>query len=127
MLRFHLDQFEHFDASWSKWIKPRDFVPEFKPAIGVFLKPGEIERLRTTAIDYYRGQAERLEKDYKHAQRHNMLCPTGTEERPAPPGRLPFDVKPTGSGDATEFHAAIDASPGWDKYYRSRGRGQKAR
>ncbi len=59
-----------------------------------------------------------LHQLYKHAQRHNMLCPTGTEERPAPPGRLPFDVKPTGSGDETNFHAVIDATPGWNRYYK---------
>jgi hypothetical protein len=66
-LRLHLDQFEHFDEHWSKWIKPRDFVPKFKPAIGVFLKPEEIERLRTTALDYYQGQAERLKQDFSQS------------------------------------------------------------
>jgi hypothetical protein len=66
-LRLHLDQFEHFDAHWSKWIKPNDFVPEFKPAIAVFLKPGEIERLRSTALDYYLGRAEALKNELKQS------------------------------------------------------------
>ena len=28
------------------------------------------------------------------------------------------DVKPTGYGDGKVFHARIDATPGWEKYYR---------
>jgi hypothetical protein len=28
------------------------------------------------------------------------------------------DVKPAGAGDATSFHARIDATAGWDRYYR---------
>jgi hypothetical protein len=55
---------------------------------------------------------------YKHAQRHNMLVPVGTSERAAPQNPLPFDVKPTGHGDEETFRARIDATPGWNGYYR---------
>lgn len=55
---------------------------------------------------------------YKHCQRHNMLVPVGTDERPAPPIKLNVDVKPSGEGDAQRFSARIDASPGWEPYYR---------
>ena len=55
---------------------------------------------------------------YKHCQRHNMLVPVGTPERAHPQRPLPVDVKPTGHGDEKTFHARIDATPGWDRYYR---------
>ena len=53
-----------------------------------------------------------------NCERHNMLVPYGMAERPAPQCPLMHDVKPKGSGDATVFHAEIDATPGWDNYYR---------
>lgn len=52
-----------------------------------------------------------------NCERHNMLVPYGFHERPAPDCPLPYDVKPVGSGDHTKFHAEIDVTPGWDKYY----------
>ncbi len=55
---------------------------------------------------------------YKHCQRHNMLVPVGMTERAAPLNPLPFDVKPTGEGDEQAFHAQIDATPGWNGYYK---------
>jgi hypothetical protein len=55
---------------------------------------------------------------YKHCQRHNMLVPVGTSERAGPQRPLPVSVKPTGYGDEKTFHARIDATPGWEKYYR---------
>ena len=55
---------------------------------------------------------------YKHCQRHNMLVPVGTAQRAAPQNPLPFDVKPTGRGDQQTFHARIDATPGWNGYYK---------
>ena len=54
----------------------------------------------------------------QQCERHNMLVPYGCDERPAPSLHLPHDVKPTGRGDATSFHAEIDASPGWEPFYR---------
>ncbi|GMV92895.1 MAG: hypothetical protein AMXMBFR82_26730 [Candidatus Hydrogenedentota bacterium] len=54
---------------------------------------------------------------YKHAQRHNMLVPIGTDERPAPPIKLEADVIPTGKGNKNRFEAQIDATPGWEPYY----------
>ncbi len=64
--------------------------------------------------------------DYSHplanilhnCERHNMLVPYGMAERPHPECPLSHDVKPAGTGDATAFHADIDATPGWDGYYR---------
>jgi hypothetical protein len=53
-----------------------------------------------------------------NCERHNMLVPYGFDERPAPACPLPYDVKPTAIGDIRSFHAEIDASPGWDNYYR---------
>lgn len=54
----------------------------------------------------------------QHCGRHNMLVPTGTAERAAPQCPLLVDVKPQGSGDAVRFSAHIDATPGWEAYYR---------
>ncbi|MFO7973218.1 MAG: heparinase II/III family protein, partial [Candidatus Hydrogenedentota bacterium] len=55
---------------------------------------------------------------YKQAQRHNMLAPYGTPDRPHPRRPLPLDVGPTGEGDETRFHACIDATPGWGDFYK---------
>jgi hypothetical protein len=55
---------------------------------------------------------------YKHCQRHNMLVPVGMPDRAHPQRPLPVDVKPTGYGDKTAFHAQIDATAGWDRHYR---------
>jgi hypothetical protein len=55
---------------------------------------------------------------YKHCQRHNMLLPVGMPDRAHPRRPLPVDVKPTGHGDKKTFHARINATPGWDRYYR---------
>ena len=55
----------------------------------------------------------------KHCQRHNMLLPVGMSERACPANPLPVDVKPVGRGDETSFHAHIDASPGWEAYFKT--------
>ena len=62
--------------------------------------------------------ANPLSLELKQCERHNMLIPTGVTERPHPESPLPVDVKPQGQGDAISFTAAIDAVPGWEKYYR---------
>ena len=54
----------------------------------------------------------------QQCQRHNMLVPFGTAERPRPACPLPVDVKPHGRGDDTSFSAEIDLGPGWERYYR---------
>lgn len=54
----------------------------------------------------------------KQCQRHNMLAPVGMAERPHPANPIPADVKPRGAGDAVGFHAEIDATPGWEAYFR---------
>ncbi|MCB1103195.1 MAG: heparinase II/III family protein [Cephaloticoccus sp.] len=53
----------------------------------------------------------------KQCQRHNMLTPWSRDERPKPLNPIPTDVKPQGSGDATKFHATIDATPGWAGWF----------
>jgi hypothetical protein len=53
----------------------------------------------------------------KQCQRHNMLTPWSGTERPKPKNPLPTDVKPRGAGDATRFHATIDATPGWEGWF----------
>jgi hypothetical protein len=54
----------------------------------------------------------------QHCERHNMLLPYGMPERPAPACPLPADVKPRGTGDAVACRAELDATPGWERYYR---------
>ena len=59
-----------------------------------------------------------MHHQYKHCQRHNMLAPVGTGERAHPERPISVDVKPAGTGDETAFHAEIDATPGWEGYYK---------
>lgn len=75
---------------------------------------GDTFAMEPGSCDYSNPLAEVL----KHTQRHNMLSPVGMDERPRPQNPLPFDVIPQGSGDETSFHAQIDATPGWEAYYR---------
>ena len=58
----------------------------------------------------------------KNCERHNMLIPTGVNERPHPESPLPVDVKPRVTGDTESFHAEIDLSPGWERYFTHRHR-----
>jgi hypothetical protein len=60
----------------------------------------------SACVDYANPVADLL----KHAQRHNMLTPWSETERPAPQNPIHVDVKPHGTGDATRFHATIDAT-----------------
>jgi hypothetical protein len=53
----------------------------------------------------------------KQCQRHNMLTPWSETERPKPANPLKVDMKPLGSGDATKFHATIDAACAWDGWF----------
>ncbi|MCS7222690.1 MAG: heparinase II/III-family protein, partial [Anaerolineae bacterium] len=75
---------------------------------------GETFALDPGTCDYANPLAELL----THCERHNMLVPTGTLERPHPQNPLPVDVKPQGEGDETRFQAQIDATPGWEPYFR---------
>lgn len=54
----------------------------------------------------------------KHAQRHNMLVPIGTDERAHPDCPLGHHVDVEAEGDARKFRARIDCTPGWARYYR---------
>ncbi len=51
----------------------------------------------------------------KHAQRHNLLLPTGLDERPAPTRDL--GILPDAQGDGIAFHAEMDLSPRWEGIY----------
>lgn len=56
----------------------------------------------------------------KTCQRHNTLIPTGIKERPAP-----FKMRATplkASGDADAFHAEMDLTESWKKYFSQRKR-----
>ena len=75
---------------------------------------GETFALDPGTCDYSHPLADEL----KNCERHNMLIPIGMPERPHPDCPLPVDVKPEGNGDTTQFHARIDATPGWSAYYR---------
>ncbi|MGH2557848.1 MAG: heparinase II/III domain-containing protein [Thermomicrobiales bacterium] len=59
-----------------------------------------------------------LSLDVKHAQRHCMLVPAGLAERPRPTNPIPASITPRGDGDDRRFSATIDATPGWESYYR---------
>jgi hypothetical protein len=75
---------------------------------------GDTFALDPGTCDYSSPLAEML----TNCERHNMLVPAGIAERPHPLCPLPVDVKPQGQGDAVAFHASIDATPGWENYYR---------
>ncbi|MFI5356349.1 MAG: hypothetical protein ACHQ4G_03340 [Opitutales bacterium] len=55
--------------------------------------------------------------ELKTAQRHNMLTPWSADERPAPANPIPADIRATGRGDETSFHATMDASAGWENWF----------
>ncbi|MCP4645645.1 MAG: hypothetical protein GY851_34690, partial [bacterium] len=54
----------------------------------------------------------------KQCQLHNMLVPTGVDVRPKPTSPILSDVDPVGDGDETAFHIEMDATPGWDTFYK---------
>ncbi len=55
----------------------------------------------------------------KQAQRHNMLTPWSTTERPKPLNPMPVDVRAHGHGDAIKFHATMDLTAGWNSWYET--------
>jgi hypothetical protein len=54
----------------------------------------------------------------KHAQRHNMLVPLADGGRPRPKNPIFHDLRHSGGGDATHFHAELDLTPGWEGWFR---------
>jgi len=54
----------------------------------------------------------------KFCQRHNMLVPVGTPQRPGPENPCPHTVRPRGTGTTRTLSAEIDAGQCWKKYYR---------
>lgn len=57
-------------------------------------------------------------EEMKHSQKHNMLLPTGTEERPHAVIPSPADIRPSGQGDEKSFSAEINPGFAWEKYYK---------
>ena len=58
-----------------------------------------------------------LAGELQNCERHNMLVPFGTAERPHPQCPLQAEVRPRCQGDEIRFRATIDATPGWEPYY----------
>lgn len=58
-----------------------------------------------------------LVEEMKTAQRHNTLTPWSETERPAPARPVFADIRAQGGGDATSFHAIMDATPGWEAWF----------
>ncbi|MBW7895073.1 MAG: heparinase II/III family protein [Opitutaceae bacterium] len=65
-------------------------------------------------VDYANPVTELL----KQCQRHNMLTPWSDDARPRPQNPIRVDVKPEGRGDETSFHATIDATSGWEGWFK---------
>jgi hypothetical protein len=64
-------------------------------------------------VDYSNPLVEEL----KTAQRHNMLTPWSTGVRPEPANPINADIRATGRGDETSFHATMDATAGWEGWF----------
>jgi hypothetical protein len=58
-----------------------------------------------------------LVEELKTAQRHNMLTPWSAGLRPKPTNPINADIRPTGRGDATSFHATMNVTAGWEGWY----------
>ncbi len=59
-----------------------------------------------------------LVAELKTAQRHNMLTPWVPGQRPQPANPIAADIRAEGRGDATAFYAAMDATAGWEGWFR---------
>lgn len=55
---------------------------------------------------------------YKNCERHNMLVPYGTPERPHPAVPIPADIRVAAAEARGGFMAEVELSPGWESYYR---------
>lgn len=65
-------------------------------------------------VDYSNPLVEEL----KTAQRHNMLTPWSLAQRPHPANPIKADIRATASGDETRFHATMDATAGWEGWFK---------
>ena len=66
-------------------------------------------------VDYSNPLVEEL----KTAQRHNMLTPWSAGLRPKPTNPINADIRPSGRGDATAFHATINVTAGWEGWFKN--------
>ena len=77
---------------------------------------GETFAMDPGTTDY----SDPLSAALRNCDRHNLLVPVSANgTRPHPQCPLPVDVKPHGTGDAVRFSAEINATPGWEGWYRS--------
>jgi hypothetical protein len=53
----------------------------------------------------------------KNCERHNMLVPWGTSERPHPEYPLLADIDVEAQGDEKSFSASIELGRGWEHFY----------
>ncbi len=58
-----------------------------------------------------------LVPELKTAQRHNMLTPWSLGARACPSNPINADIRAAGRGDATAFHATMDATAGWEGWF----------
>jgi len=65
-------------------------------------------------VDYSNPLVEEL----KTAQRHNMLTPWSEAERPKPAKPINTDICAIAKGDETTFHATMDATAGWEGWFK---------
>jgi hypothetical protein len=64
-------------------------------------------------VDYSNPLVEEL----KTAQRHNLLTPWAAGLRPRPTNPIKADIRAVGRGDATAFHATMNAAAGWEGWF----------
>jgi hypothetical protein len=76
---------------------------------------GETFAIDPGTCDY----SDPLSSILKGCERHNMLVPSGTAERPRPDNPISFDVKPDATGDSRRFEASINLATGWENYYHT--------
>lgn len=65
-------------------------------------------------VDYSNPLVEEL----KTAQRHNMLTPWSDGVRPQPARPVNANIRAIARGDATAFHATMDATAGWEGWFK---------
>lgn len=75
---------------------------------------GEIFAIDPGTCDYSSPYAGIL----KNCERHNMLVPFGTIERPSPACPIFSDIKLKAYGNIKSFHSSANLTPGWEKYYK---------
>lgn len=76
---------------------------------------GELFAMDPGSCDY----SNPLVHELRRAERHNMLLPTGTPERPSPKNPCPVDIPVEAGGDARVFRAEIEPGAAWPDYFEN--------